>query len=230
MNHASVCRTAFLLTAAVCLTACGNAGSPLAATAQRAGVALPKASLAQAANATQTLAPLEGALTANRVLAFAHAAAKQVDAKAAFTGLSGNWIGTDGEPTDKGTWTVQYLGSDLAPPKGVKNPYGNKLTRRIAISVDGKGIPTVTVTEVAGLPLGLAYLESPLPELDSSDVLRLVRKERPAAAQHPIERMSLTVHPRDFQVMLWKVGTTTQSSDRPLTINANTGAIVTTPY
>lgn len=223
MNHASVCRTALLLTAAVCLTACGTAGSPLAATAKRAGVA-------KAANATQALAPLEGALTANHVLAYAHAAAKQVDAKAAFTGLSGTWIGADGEPTEKGSWTVQYLGSDLAPPKGAKNPYGNKLTRRIAVSVDGHGQPTVTVTEVAGLPLGLAYLDSPLPELDSSDVLRLVRKERPAASHYPIERMSLTVHPRDFQVMLWKVGTATQSSDRPLTINANTGAIVTTPY
>jgi hypothetical protein len=230
VNHASVCRTALLLTAAFCLTACGTAGSPLAATAQRTGVTLPKASLAQVANATQTLAPLEGALTANHVLAYAHAAAKQIDAKAAFTGLSGTWIGADGEPTEKGSWTVQYLGSDLAPPKGAKNPYGNKLTRRMAVSVDGKGQATVIVTEVAGLPLGLAYLDSPLPELDSSDVLRLVRKERPAASQYPIERMSLTVHPRDYQVMLWKVGIATQSSDRPLTINANTGAIVTTPY
>lgn len=220
MSHTSVTRTALLLGTAFFLTACGAGVSPTAPT-KRVGQAAVK-------NTTPALSALEGALTANRVLAFAHATAHEVDAKAAFTGLTGTMIGPNGEPTGKGAWTVQYIGSDVTPPAGNKNPYANKHTRRIAVSVDAAGVPTVAVTTEQGMPLGVSYLENPQPELDSCDVMNILRRER--SAHFPIERMSLSGHPRDYQVMLWKIGTLKQSGDRPITINANTGAILTTPY
>jgi hypothetical protein len=220
MSTTSFTRTALLMGAAFFLTACGAGMGPTAA-APRVGPSAVK-------NTTKTLSALEGPLTANRVLAFAHVTAREIDAKAAFTGLTGTMIGATGEPTGKGTWTVQYIGSDVAAPGGNKNPYANKHTRRIAVSVDAAGVPTVAVSTEQGMPLGVSYLENPQPEIDSCDVMNLLRRERPA--HFPIERMSLSGHPRDYQVMLWKIGTLKQSGDRPITINATTGAIVTTPY
>lgn len=220
MSYNSVTRTALLLGAALFLSACGAGVSP-SAPLKRAGQAAVK-------NVPQPLKPLEGALTANRVLDFAHTTAREIDAKAAFTGLSGTMIGVDGAPTGKGAWTIQYIGSDVTPPAGAKNPYANKHTRRIAITVDAAGVPTVDVSTVQGMPLGVSYMENPHPEVDSCDVMNILRRQQPA--HFPIERMSLSGHPRDYQLMLWKIASLKQSGDRPVTINAKTGAIVTTPH
>lgn len=218
MSHAKVLTTTLLMGSALLLTACGVSPSPTAP-AQRAAAVVK----------TKNLPALDGSLTANRVLAYTHAAAHQLDAKAAFTGLVGTMIGPDGKPMGKGTWTAQYLGSEVGQ-KGPKNPYANKVMRRITLTVDATGATTSVVTEEVGMPLGVSFLDAPVPELDSSDVLKILRKERPAGAGVPVEKMILCGHPRDYQLMLWKIGTVTQSGERPVTINANTGAIVTSPY
>jgi hypothetical protein len=218
VSNVKVFSTALLMGTALLLTACGASPSPTA-----------PAMRAAAAAKVRNLPALDGALTANRVLTFTHAAARQLDAKAAFTGLVGTMIGAEGKPTGKGTWTAQYMGSEVAQ-KGPKNPYANKVLRRITITVNAEGETTSVVTEETGMPLGLSFLDAPLPELDSSDVLKIVRRERPAGSHFPVEKMALCGHPRDYQLMLWKIGTVTQSGERPITVNANTGAIVTTPY
>lgn len=220
MSHVTIQRTALLLGTALLLSACGVTSAPAAS--QRVGAATAKSAV------TQRLGNLEGPLTANRVLKYTHAVARQLDAKASFTGLTGTNIEFDGRPTGEGTWTVQYIGSEVESPVKKTNPYSNKLTRRITVVVTAEGVPTVTESTESGMPLGVAYLDSPLPEVDSSDVLRIMRKERPATANAPIERMSLTGHPRDFSLLLWKItpATTTQSAERPLTINAHNGTIV----
>jgi hypothetical protein len=221
MSNVNVQRTALLLGTSLLLSACGVTHAP--------PTAAPRAAVQSAHSMTaKRLATLDGPLTANRVLTYAHAVAHQLDAKACFTGLVGTHIAMDGQPTGEGTWTVQYVGSEVDEArKGKNNPYNNKFTRRIAVVVNAEGQPTVTETTEQGMPLGVAYLDSPLPEVDSCDVLKILRKERPATTHAPVERMSLMGHPRDFSVLLWKINpATTQSGERPMTINAHSGDIV----
>lgn len=219
MSHVTIQRTALLLGTALLLSACGVTSAP--APVQRIGAASAKAV------STQRLANVEGPLTATRVLKYAHAVARQLDAKASFTGLTGTNIDLDGRPSGEGTWTVQYIGSEVEGPVKKTNPYSNKLTRRISVVVNAEGVPTVTESTESGMPLGVAYLDSPLPEVDSCDVLKIMRKERPATTHAPIERMCLTGHPRDFSLLLWKITpAATQSGERPLTINAHSGDII----
>jgi hypothetical protein len=219
MSHVTIQRTAILLGTALLLSACGVTSAPSAT--QRVGAPSARAVT------TMRLGTLEGPLTATRVLKFAHAAARQLDAKASFTGLTGTHIDLDGRPVGDGTWTVQYVGSEVETPAKKTNPYSNRLTRRIAVTVTAEGVPTVNETTEPGMPLGIAYLDSPVPEVDSCDVLKIMRKERPANTVAPIERMSLSGHPRDFSLLLWKITpAATQSGERPLTINAHNGEIV----
>ncbi len=210
MAHVTIQRTALLLGAALLLSACGVSPAPTAK-----------------AVSAKRLATLDGPLTASRVLKYSHSVARQLDAKASFTGLLGVHIDLDGKPSGDGSWTVNYVGSEVEGPAKKGNPYSNKLTRRIAVSVDAAGVPTVTETTEGGMPLGVAFLDSPVPEVDSCDVLKILRKERPASTHAPIERMSLMGHPRDFSMLLWKITpATTQNGERPVTLNAHTGDIV----
>ena len=135
--------------------------------------------------------------------------------------------GVNSVPACSGSVLAQYCSSEDGPAKG-NNPYANKVTRRITVSIDAEGVPTVTEATEAGMPLGVAFLDAPVPEVDSCDVLKILRKERPASTHAPIERMSLQGHPRDFSMLLWKITpAATQSGERPVTLNAHTGDIVT---
>src|SRR6476619_1030823 len=125
VSHTDIQRIVFLAGTALMLSACGTHAVPMSAP-RAAGTAVAHAATAH------RLAPVEGTLTANHVLAYAHAVAHQLDAKASFTGLTGTRIGLDGVPAEGGVWTVQYCSSEDGPKGG--NPYANKLTLRLTVT------------------------------------------------------------------------------------------------
>lgn len=179
----------------------------------------------RAAGPAQAKAAVDGDVTAKSVLAYSHTAARQLDPKAAFVGLTGTRIGADGAPVKHGEWIVQYVGSPVASANG--NPYA-PATRRILIKVDAEGEATVTVTEEPGMPLGVCYFDAPMPAVDSTDALRAAKKYQPGGLQTPVARMTLTgqMTPRQLQRLVWKVGTATQAGDRPVALDAQTGQLI----
>lgn len=181
----------------------------------------------RAAGIHQAKAAIDGDVTAKSVLTYSHAAAHQLDPKAAFVGLTGTRIGADGTPVKNGEWVVQYVGGNVTPATG-GNPYA-PVTRRILIKVDDKGEATVSVTEEPGMPLGVCYFDSPMPAIDSIDALKAAKRLQPGGLQTPVARMALTgqMTPKHLQRLVWKVGIATQAGDRPIALDAQTGQPVT---
>lgn len=178
------------------------------------------------AGVLQSKAAVDGDVTAKSVLAFSHAAARQLDPKAAFVGLTGTRIGADGTPVKRGEWIVQYVGTSVAPTTG--NPYA-PITRRILVKVDAAGEATVTTTEEPGMPLGVCYFDAPMPAIDSQDALRVAKRLQPGGMQTPVARMTLAgqMTAKQMQRLIWKVGTATQAGDRPIALDAQTGQPIT---
>lgn len=178
----------------------------------------------------RTLTPeaqLEGPVTAKTALAYAHAVARQLDAKAYFVSLAGTRIDPNGAPAKGGSWQVSYVGDVVAPPAGVpSNPY-NRYQRRILVTVDAAAEATVAVSEEPGMPLGVQLLDAPMPGLDSAEAIKAARRHQGGGYRGPVARMVFCgqVTPR-AQRLLWKVTTTTQSGDRPVALDADTGELV----
>ena len=210
-----------LLLLPLTLTACG-ATRPAAVAP--AAVKAPPAIARALATAERTV-PLEQPYTARAVLAYGHAAARLLDAKAAFTGLTGTRIGVDGEPVRGGEWHLTYVGTDPVPnPAARTNPY-QQTYRRITIVVPADGKPRADVVEAQGLPLGQCFYDAPLPEIDSNAVIDKARALRPDGGAHGGYRLVLAglMTQAHFQELVWKVSRATQSADKPLMIHAGTG-------
>ena len=216
MRHSLPIRLLALAGLATALVGCGAA--PVAhAPVRAAGI-----HQAKAATTSGVTRVTDGDVTAKSVLAYSHAAARQLDPKAAFIGLTGTRIGADGTPVKHGEWVVQYVVGSV--PGAPANPYGPS-TRRILIKVSAAGEATTTVTEEPGMPLGVCYFDAPMPAVDSVDALKTAKKHQPGGLQTPVARMTLAgqMSPRQLQRLIWKVGMATQAGDRPFALDAQTG-------
>lgn len=202
------------------LTACG-ASATFAPAATRA-----PAAVARALAVAEEAQPLERPYTARAVLTYGHAAARLLDAKAAFTNLTGTRIGLDGEPVRGGEWHLSYVGTEPVanPSVARQNPY-QQIFRRITIVVPADGRPRAEVVEAQGMPLGQCFYEAPIPEIDSHQVIAKVRELRPDASAQGGYRLVLTglMSQTHFQELVWKVSRATQGADKPLMIHAGTG-------
>ena len=172
-------------------------------------------------------ARLEGPVTAKAALAYAHAVARQLDGKAYFMSLSGTRIGADGAPARGGRWQAAYIGDVVEPPAGVpSNPY-NRYQRRILVTIDAEAEATVAVSEEAGMPLGVQLLDAPMPALDSQAAIKAAQAHQGGGYRGPVAKMVFCgqVTPRHSR-LLWRVTTTTQSGDKLIALDADTGAVV----
>lgn len=211
-----------LLLLPLVLTACGtNRPAAVAPAATKAPTAI-----ARALAVAEETSPLERPLTARAVLAYGNAAARLLDAKAAFTNLTGTRIGLNGEPVKGGEWQLSYVGTEPVkePAAARRNPY-QQIFRRINVVVPADGRPRAEVVEVQGMPLGQCFYEAPMPAVDSDEViekLRLMRPESPAQGGFRLVLAGL-MSQSHFQELVWKVNRATQGADRPLMIHATTG-------
>lgn len=188
----SMCTTAALL------TACGAH-----ATAPTAKVADTSAALRAAESAK-----LEKPLVASAVLAYGNAVARLVDPKAAFMSLTGSQIAPDGTPATGGKWELQYVGSTVNPPAGQKpNPYSPWI-RRITITVSAAGTAKVKESSQSGLPLGVSFMDAPMPGLDSDRAVDLFFKLRgETGPRQPLYQVSLAgmPGPHHFDRLVWRL-------------------------
>lgn len=211
-----------LLLLPLALTACG-ASRP--ATVAPAAAKAPTA-IARALAVAEETSPLERPLTARAVLAYGNAAAKLLDAKAAFTNLTGTRIALNGEPVKGGEWQISYVGTEPVkePASRRSNPY-QQIYRRINVVIPADGKPRADVQEVQGMPLGQCFYEAPMPEIDSDAVIEKLRVMRPEAPAQGGFRLVLTglMSQSHFQELVWKVNRATQGADKPLMIHATTG-------
>lgn len=203
------------------LTACGADRPAMVAPA----AAKAPAAIARALATADKAVPLERPYTARAVLSYGHAAARLLDAKAAFTSLTGTRIDADGEPARGGEWILSYVGTEpVASPAKRGNPY-LQIYRRITIVVPADGKPRADVVEAQGLPLGQCFFEAPMPEVDSDSVIFKARALRPEAPGQSSYRLVLAglMSQAHFQQLVWKVSQATQSAGKPLVIHAATG-------
>ncbi len=203
----------------------GQAGATRPAAVAPASAKVP-AAIARALAVAEETSALDRPYTARAVLTYGHAAARLLDAKAAFTNLTGTRIGVNGEPVRGGEWQLSYVGTEPVanPNKTRSNPY-QQIFRRINIVVPADGKPRAEVVEVQGMPLGQCFYEAPMPEVDSDTVIDKVRELRPDASAQGGYRLVLTglMSQSHFQELVWKVSRATQGADKPLMIHAGTG-------
>jgi hypothetical protein len=187
-----------MCTAAALLTACG--AHPTASAA--------KVATSSAALLTAQSAKLEKPLMASNVLAYGHAVARLVDPKAAFMSLTGSQISPEGTPAAGGKWELQYVGGTVAAPAGQKpNPY-NPWFRRITITVSAGGTAKVKESAQAGLPLGVSFMDSPMPAVDSDRAVDLFFKLRgETTPRQPLYQVSLAgmPGPHHFDRLVWRM-------------------------
>lgn len=214
-----------LLTVPLLVAACGAPPSPAAA--PRAASA---ATVSQVLKRVDATSPLERPVTANAVLTYGHAVARMLDTKAAFIHLTGSRIGASGAPLRDGEWTLTYVGTETPV---ATNPYV-RTARRIAITVPNTGRPKVEVFENEGMPLGVCFLDRPIPDVDSPQVLDLARQGQAGHPAHPAEptgyRLTLAglMGGQNLQRLVWKISkTATQGPDHPLMFDANSGEVIT---
>lgn len=202
------------------LTACGNVRPAAVAPAT---VKAPPA-IARALAVAEASVPLERPYTARAVLNYGHAAARLLDAKAAFTSLTGTRIGVNGEPVRGGEWHLSYVGTEPVASPSRTNPFA-QIYRRITIVIPADGKPRADVLEAQGLPLGQCFYEAPMPEVDSDVVIDKARVLRPGSSAQSGYRLVLAglMNQAHFQELVWKVSQTTQGADKPLMIHASTG-------
>lgn len=201
------------------LAACGSAALPSA----RPEKMVTRAQI-------RALPVLTAPLTACRVLAFTHAAAQEAEPKVAFVGLSGSRITAQGVPRPEGDWQATYVGTlpvKKVPESGL-SPTQPRF-RHVTVTVTGQGHSHVQVNELAGMPLGQAFFDAPMPTVDSHMVLERARVLRPSQPLDAEVRLVLTglLGSHHFHELVWKVHAATQVGfERPLVFNATTGAPV----
>jgi hypothetical protein len=203
------------LTAAL-LTACG--AHPTAA------VSKPAAITALAADAK-----LDKPVVASTVLNYGHAVARLIDPKAAFMSLTGTQIGQDGTPATGGRWELQYVGGNVTPPAGVKpNPY-SPWVRRITITVNAAGTARVKQSSQSGLPLGVSYMDAPLPALDSDRAVDLFFKLRgDEGPRQPLHQVTLAgmPGPHHFDRLVWRLTPDADAPDGATILDATSGEVI----
>jgi hypothetical protein len=173
-------------------------------------------------------AKLPKPLVASSVLAYAHAVAHTLDAKAAFISLTGTQIGTDGTPGTGGRWELQYVGGTVAPPNGGKpNPY-SPWVRRITVTVSSVGNAKVQETSQSGLPLGVSYMDAPMPGLDSDRAVDLYFKLRGEQARQPLHQVALAgmPGPHHFDRLVWRLTPVADSTDGATILDAVSGEVI----
>lgn len=214
---------ALLLGFATCLTsACGLHTAAVAGTQSQSGFAV-------ASNEMAEQQAFAGSPRSSQALSYANVVARTLDAHAAFIGLVGTQIGPDGTPGPGGSWVIQYLGGAIAASEGkTANPYMPNL-RRITVTLTGDGKAHTRSTSQAGMPMGVSFVQSPAPAVDSDAVFRAFYANHAGAEQAPLARMSLsgTLSLLNFGVLIWRV----ESSDDDNTnlsfaLNADTGALL----
>lgn len=215
MTARSACLLPLSIGLMLALTSCS--ASPQVAAPRQAGSSL-------TARAT-TPASVEGPLTARRVLGVTHGMAERVDAHAAFTALLGTHIEGEGLPGDEGEWQAHYQGTEPSQSL-LRRPGALPLFRHIVITVNPKGHVRIEIEEQPGMPLGQAFFERPMPELDSRAAIVHARRMRPT---HPLTgeyQLTLTgmMNAAHFQELVWKVQIPQSSHfSAPVVFNASTG-------
>lgn len=179
------------------------------------------------APAARMVAPLsiEGPLTACAVLQATHGLAQQADPHAAFTMLLGSGIAGDGLPTEEGEWQAHYQGTEPVNAGGRK-PMVQPLYRHIAITVDRAGRLRLEVVEQPGMPLGQAFFDRPMPQIDSRAAIAHARTMRPAQPLDGEFQLTLTgmMNATHFQELVWKVQVPHAAGfSTPVVFNASTG-------
>lgn len=173
--------------------------------------------------------PFDGPAGARDVLAYAGAAARQLDPVAMFMSLTGTKIDQTGVTAIDGTWVAQYVGSNVAPPAGQQaNPYMPWI-RRITVTVKADGHASVRQSKQQGLPLGVGFFDDVSQALDSADVLRAFHQQRPTATQGPIATMTLAgmVGSHHFAMLVWRVDASAEADDTPeLLLDATSGQLI----
>ncbi|MDB5095782.1 MAG: hypothetical protein JWM80_203 [Cyanobacteria bacterium RYN_339] len=174
-------------------------------------------------------AKLEKPVVASTVLAYGHAVARTLDPKASFMSLTGTQIAADGTPTTGGHWEIQYVGSTVAAPAGAKpNPYSPWI-RRITVTVSPEGKTKLKETAQSGLPLGVSYMDAPMPGLDSDRALDLFFKLRgDEAKRQPLHQVALAgmAGPHHFDRLVWRLTPIANSTDGATVLDATSGEVI----
>jgi len=208
------------------LSACMAAALMAGCGAHPATPAVAKADVNAAVRAAAD-AKLDKPVVATTVLTYGHAVARTLDAKAAFISLVGSQVGPDGTPGTGGGWELQYVGSTVSPPAGVKpNPY-NPYTRHITITVSPDGKTRVKQSAQAGLPLGVCYMDAPMPTLDSDRAVDLFFQLRGENARRPLYQVTLAgmPGPHHFDRLVWRLNTNADGTDSTV-LDATTGEVI----
>jgi hypothetical protein len=173
--------------------------------------------------------PFDGPARAGAVMAFANGAARAIDPAALFVSLIGTNIDETGVPRTDGRWELLYIGSTVAGPAGAPvNPY-IQFVRRISIVVTPDGKARTRTTKSAGMPLGVCFMQSPMPAVDSADVFKLFYEHRSGVERAPIAQMTLAgmVSAQHFNRLIWRIGTPSVATEAPaVLIDANTGSVL----
>jgi CheY-like chemotaxis protein len=220
------------LALALSLSACGQSHPALTPVRPIGGGGV-RAQALPALKADQPGAPgapaIAGPVKALAALQYAHAAAREADAKAAFVSLVGSKVGPSGALEPGGEWRVEYFGS-VVPGREPQNPYANKTYRKLVVTVSAAGEAALAISEQQGMPLGVCYMDAPLPQLDSSEILKAARRARPGDFGAPIEKMALSgqMTPQHLSRLVWKIASLAQGAERPLALDANTGEPIAT--
>lgn len=205
------------------LGACGSLSSPL----DDVRVSHPAASARLQA---RSLPVVSGPLTACRVLSTMHDASRGEAPRAAFVSLHGTRITHNGTPRPEGEWRATYITTE---PHNLPLKADSLLSRahykQVIVTVTGSGNMFLHVDELAGLPLGQAFFDAPMPPVDSHAILERARVLRPSQPLSSEVRLILTglMGPHHFHELVWKLHSTVQGGfERPLVFSATTGAPV----
>jgi hypothetical protein len=211
---------------AVLLSGCGAHVAPISAA--RASVTAASGTLGSP-NAAGTAQPFDGPAHASAVMAYGNNVVRTIDEKALFVSLIGINIDETGLPQPNGRWELLYIGSNVAAPAGEPvNPYV-QYVRRISIVITPDGKARLRSSKQAGLPLGVCFMQSPMPLIDSADVFKVFYDHRAGVERTPIAQMTLAgmVSAHHFNRLIWRIGTPTTTNDAPtVLIDANTGSVL----